>query len=222
MEFQEVSFRYGADAPEVLTRLSFRVARGEAAFLSGDNGTGKSTVLRMVNGLLLPTGGVYTFLGETVDRVSMGRADFARRLHQRIGFVFQDPDVQLFNASVQEELAFGPRQMGLSEAETARRVEDALRLLDIAPLRDRVPYGLSGGEKRRVSIASVLTMNPAVWTMDEPEAFLDRRGRDWLGEFLTALKAGGKTLLISTHDAVLQARLADRVISLDRDEALED
>ncbi len=212
IEFQQVSFRYTGDAPYVIHRMSFSIAKGECVIFSGDNGSGKSTALKIVNGLLFPSEGEYRFAGQAIDRKQMEPSAFSKEFHQKIGFVFQNPEVQLFNASVFDELAFGPRQMGLPEAEIHRRVEDALRLLDISRLRDCVPYALSGGEKRRVAIASVLTMNPSVWTLDEPETFLDENGRVWLAEFLDALKRAKKTVLIATHDRTLQSKLADQII----------
>ena len=216
IEFRNVSFRYTKDAPDVIHRMSFSVAKGECVIFSGDNGSGKSTALKIINGLLFPSDGDYLFSGQKIDRKQLEHSAFSKEFHQKIGFVFQNPDVQLFNASVFDELAFGPRQMGLPEAEISRRVEDALRLLDISHLRDCVPYTLSGGEKRRAAIASVLTMNPGVWTMDEPETFLDANGRSWLAEFLDAMKHAGKTILISTHDRTLQSKLADQTIVFHR------
>ena len=213
IEFRNVSFRYPSGDAPAFTRLSFFVAKGETACLSGENGSGKSTLLKIINGLLFPSEGEYFFAGERIDREKMKSTAFEKDLHRKIGFVFQNPDVQLFNSSVFEELAFGPRQMGLSPEEVTRRVEDALALLDIARLRRRVPYSLSGGEKRRVALASVLTMNPSVWTLDEPETFLDAAGREWLADFLSELKAAGKTVVLSTHSEALAKKLADKIIT---------
>ena len=134
---------------------------------------------------------------------------YAKWFHQRVGYVWQNPAVQLFSASVWEELAFGPEQMGLSAAEVRQRVEDALALCGIEHLAARAPYTLSGGEQKRTAIAAVLTMNPAVWTLDEPLAALDEAGAAWLTDFLRALKRAGKTVLFSTHDTALADALAD-------------
>ena len=134
---------------------------------------------------------------------------FAKCLHQRVGFVFQDSDSQLFCASVAGEVAFGPRQMGLSEDEVERRVSDTLALLDIAHLRERAPYALSGGEKKRVAIACVLSMNPDVYCFDEPLAGLDAKTREWLLGFLGQLHDAGKTLVVATHDQSLADEIAD-------------
>ena len=134
---------------------------------------------------------------------------FAKRLHARVGFIFQDSDSQLFCSNVEEEIAFGPRQMGLPEAEVARRVDDVCALLDIEKLRARAPYRLSGGEKKRVAIACILSMNPDVYCFDEPLNGLDIKTRDWLYGFLQKLRASGKTLIIATHDQSLADALAD-------------
>ena len=140
---------------------------------------------------------------------------YSKWFHQRVGFIWQDPAVQLFCGSVEEELAFGPQQMGLSEVETDQRVREAMELLGITRLASRAPYTLSGGEKKKTAIASVLTMNPSVWTLDEPLSALDQATQDWLVEFLQALKQAGKTLIFSTHDQRLARDLADVQIEVD-------
>ena len=134
---------------------------------------------------------------------------FAKRLHQRVGFIFQDSDAQLFCARVYDEIAFGPLQMGLSDDEVSRRVADVASMLGIEKLLDRAPYNLSGGEKKKVAIACILSMNPDVYCFDEPLNGLDRKTRQWLLDFLGQLKAAGKTLIIATHDQSLADALAD-------------
>ena len=128
---------------------------------------------------------------------------------ERVGFVFQDSDAQLFCASVEDEIAFGPLQMGLSDDRVIRRVDDVCSLLDIQDLRSRAPWTLSGGEKKRVAIACVLSMNPDVLCFDEPLAGLDARSRSWLLGFLGQLGDAGKTLVIATHDQSLADEVAD-------------
>jgi cobalt/nickel transport system ATP-binding protein len=140
---------------------------------------------------------------------------YSKWFHQRVGFIWQDPAVQLFCGSVEEELAFGPQQMGLPESEIRQRVREAMELLGLTRLAGRAPYTLSGGEKKKTAIASVLTMNPSVWTLDEPLSALDEATQDWLVEFLQALKAAGKTLIFSTHDRRLAADLADVRLEVD-------
>lgn len=207
MAFEDFCFAY-EDTP-VLAHVDLTIDAGDAVVLMGDNGSGKSTLLRAMVGLALAQQGTYCFDGQVVDGRSMRDPSFSKRLHQRVGLVFQDAGAQLFCASVEDEVAFGPRQMGLSEGEVARRVDDACSLLDIGRLRGRAPYNLSGGEQRRVAIASVLSMNPDAYLMDEPMTGLDRRTREWLPGFLKRLKAAGKTLVVATHDQSLADEVAD-------------
>lgn len=207
IELDDLCFAY-EDAP-ALRHVSLSVREGDSVVLMGDNGSGKSTLLKIICGLLFAQKGSYRFDGDLVDERTMRDASFAKRLHQRVGFIFQDSDAQLFCASVEDEVAFGPRQMGLSEDEVARRVSDACRLLEIGHLRTRAPYALSGGEKKRVAIACVLSMNPDVYCFDEPFAGLDARARAWLLDFLGQLKSVRRTLVIATHDQSLADQVAD-------------
>jgi cobalt/nickel transport system ATP-binding protein len=198
IELTGISCTYGEE--DVLSDVDLCIGRGEAVAVIGPNGCGKSTLLKLLNGLVPARAGRYLFDGEAVTRESLRQPRFAKRFHQRIGFLFQNPDAQLFCPVVHEEIAFGPRQMGLDEAEVARRVEDCLGLLGIEKLRSRVPYHLSGGEKRKVALASVLSLNPEVLVLDEPMNGLDPRMKHFLREVLGALNAAGKTVLGSTHD----------------------
>lgn len=207
MCFDDFCFAY--DERPVLSHVSLSIDAGEAVVLMGDNGSGKSTLLRAMVGLAIAQQGSYRFDGAPVTAASMRDPSFSKRLHQRVGFVFQDAGAQLFCASVEEELSFGPRQMGLPEGEVRRRVDDALGLLGIEGLRSRPPYNLSGGEQRKVAIACVLTMNPDAYCLDEPLTGLDRRTSTWLLGFLRQLKAAGKTLVVATHDQSLADELAD-------------
>ncbi|CAM2751418.1 energy-coupling factor ABC transporter ATP-binding protein [Slackia exigua] len=207
MEFRDFCFAY--DDEPVLSHIDLSIAIGDSAVLMGDNGSGKSTLLRAMNGLVFAQRGSYRFDGVEVDARAMKDASFAKRLHQRVGFVFQDSDAQLFCSSVEDEIAFGPRQMGLSEAETARRVDDACSMMGLDRLRSRAPYHLSGGEKKKVAIACIMSMNPDAYCFDEPLNGLDRKTRRWLLGFFKELKAAGKTLVIATHDQSLADEVAD-------------
>lgn len=200
IELTGVSCSYAEGEVEVLRDLDLRVGRGDSVALIGPNGCGKSTLLKLLNGLTPARTGRYVFDGEAITPERLRQAPFAKRFHQRIGFLFQNSDAQLFCPLVHEEIAFGPRQMGLAEPEVARRVADCLDLLGIAALRDRVPYHLSGGEKRKVALASVLALDPEVLVLDEPMTGLDPRTKQSLRELLVALNAAGKTVLGSTHD----------------------
>lgn len=214
IELDRVTFSYSPEDAPVLRDLSLTVEAGEALALQGDNGAGKTTLFRVLNGLSFPQAGIYRFDGTPVTAAWLKKQTNAKRFHKRIGYLFQNPDVMLFNASVWEEIAFGPRQMGLSEEALSARVRDCMALFDLEPLRDQAPYHLSGGQKKQVALAAVLALNPEVLILDEPLAGLDRKTRDKLTDLLTALREAGKTLLFATHDNALITALHARVFSL--------
>ena len=204
-----------------LRYITLDVARGETVVLQGSNGCGKSTLLKLLNGLVYAEEGTYRFDGDVIDEKSLKDNVFSKRFHQRVGFIFQNSDVQLFCGNVEEEISFGPRQMGLSEEEVKRRTDDVIALLGIEDLRERAPYHLSGGEKRKVAIACILSMNPEALVMDEPLAGLDRKTQEWLVGFLLDLKKAGKTLIVSTHNDELAHTLADRLVVIVDDHNIE-
>ena len=208
IKLNDVCYAYENDP--VLNHINLQITKGEAVALYGSNGSGKSTLLKMLNGLIFPEVGSYEFEGQLITSKVMSDHKYSKYFHQKIGFVWQNPDVQLFCSSVEEELAFGPEQMGLSESEIKQRVEEALKLLGLTKLRHRAPYYLSGGEKKKTAIASILTMNPTIWTLDEPLSALDEKTKNWLLEFLLQLKQAGKTIIFSSHDLHLIECLADR------------
>jgi cobalt/nickel transport system ATP-binding protein len=196
IEIKGVSFRY-KDAV-ALNNISIRIEKGESIALIGPNGSGKSTFLKLLSGIIFPQKGKYYFDGKEINPDMEGQ--FTKLFHQRVGFVFQNSDAQLFCSSVYEEIAFAPIQMGLDEKGVDKRVNDCLKLLDIEDLRDRIPYNLSGGEKKRVAIASVLVHNPDVLLLDEPMNGLDPRTKRFLRDLLIKLNQNGKTIICSTHD----------------------
>jgi len=213
IEIKDVSFSYlGTDA---LSHIDLKIEKGEAVALLGPNGSGKSTLLKLINGIISPKQGIYRFNGEDITYKKMQDSGFSKKLHQKIGFVFQNPDTQLFCADVYDEIAFGPRQMGLNEDEVDVRVKDCLELLDIDKLKDRSPYHLSGGEKCKVAIACVMSLNPEVIVLDEPMNGLDPRTQRWLVEFLNRLNRSGKTLITSTHNLELVHEISKRSILFD-------
>lgn len=219
IRFADVCYAY--EGEPVLRHINFTIAKGDTVLLRGPNGAGKSTLLRMLNGLIYPELGTYQFLGTEITAGRMRDHRYSKWFHQQMGFVWQNPDAQLFCGSVAEELAFGPEQMGLAPAEIKRRVDDALELLELAHLRQRAPYTLSGGEKKKAAIAAILTMNPSIWVFDEPLSALDEKAQAWLQEFLQALQAAGKTLIVATHDAGLARTLAARTFTLTADHQLQ-
>ena len=212
IELKNISYAY--ETEPVLKGVNLHVAAGESVALYGSNGAGKSTLLKIINGLIFPDAGSYEFEGRTITPDAMSNHQYSKYFHQKIGFVWQNPDTQLFCAAVEEELSFGPEQMGLPEEEIRRRVEDSLKFFGLEKLRRRAPYYLSGGEKKKTALASVLTMNPAVWTLDEPLAALDEQTKILLTNFLLELKRAGKTIIFSSHDAEFIKLLADKRLDL--------
>jgi cobalt/nickel transport system ATP-binding protein len=187
------------DAP-ALKGIDLAIGAGESVALIGPNGSGKSTLLKLLCGLVPPATGAYRFDGREITRSSLADASFAKAFHRRVGLLFQDSGAQLFCGSVYDEVAFGPRQMGLGETEVAARVEDLLGLLGIGQLGPRVPYHLSGGEKRKVALASVLALNPDAICLDEPMGGLDPKTKRFLRGLIMSLNASGKTVVCATHD----------------------
>jgi cobalt/nickel transport system ATP-binding protein len=188
------------DGEPALRDVTCAVQRGSMTAFMGPNGSGKSTLLKLLAGVAPVETGSYVFDGEAVTRGRLADQGFAKRFHQRVGLLFQSPESQLFCASVAEEVAFGPRQMGLPEAEVAVRVEDCCSLLGIQGLRARAPWNLSEGEKRKAAFAAVLSLNPEVILLDEPMNGLDPRTKRFLRDLLLTLHGAGKTILCATHD----------------------
>ena len=204
LELTGVGFRY-PDGTTALADLSLRLADGERVAVLGANGAGKSTLLQLLNGLLRGSGLI------TVDGLTLAPATL-RQIRQRVGLVFQDPDDQLFCASVREDIAFGPRQAGLPADAVAERVSEALAAMGIADLAARHPHHLSLGQKKRAAIATTLAMRPGVLVLDEPSASLDPRTRRELIALLGALPC---TLVVASHDLALVRDLCPRSIVLD-------
>ena len=183
-----------------LDHLDLTINAGEFVCLMGPNGSGKSTLLRILSGLATPKSGEYTLHDQAITADYLADAVLRQRLHQKIGMVFQNTDVQLFNTSVAEEVAFGPRQLGLSDADIQQRVDDCLQLTACAELRDRVPYQLSGGEKKRVALASVLALNPEILLLDEPLNGLTIAAQQQMLTLLQRLQVAGKTIIMASHN----------------------
>jgi len=206
-----VSYRY-LDRFPALDDVSLAVAPGEKVALLGANGCGKSTLLKVLDGLVFPDDGVYEAFGAKVTEANLEDEQFNRGFRSRIGFVFQNSDAQVFSPTVRDEIAFGPLNMGLPREQVEARGADTLELLDIVDLADRAPYQLSGGQKKRVAIASVLVMNPDVLLFDEPTAALDPRTGQWLTDLIVDLNEAGKTIVLATHDLAALDVLADRCV----------
>ena len=219
IELKDVCFAY--DEHVALRHIDLHIHPGETVVLQGSNGCGKSTMLKLLNGLISPNEGTFKFRGEVVDEKFLKDKQKSKKFHQQVGFIFQNSDIQLFCGSVEEEIAFGPLQMGLSDEEVQKRVDDVIRLIDIEKLRDRAPYHLSGGEKKKVALACILSMNPDVLVLDAPLAGLDQKTQDWLVHFLRQLQLGGKTLIISTHNYQLAELVGHRFVMMNEDHEIE-
>ena len=200
--------------------IQLQIKQGETVGLMGPNGAGKSTLFKILVGLLPLSSGQYHFKDWTIDKDFLKDPHRAGQLFQQVGLIFQNSDTQLFNTSVYDELAFGPRQLGLSAVEIEQRVNDTLTLLEIEHLRDRIPYHLSGGEKKLVAIASVLTMNPSLLLFDEPFNGLSPKYQRLIAELLQELKAAGKTMIISSHHYEQIQEVIQRVLVFSEEHTL--
>lgn len=210
--FDDIHFTY-PNGYEALRGITFRLSHGERVALAGANGAGKSTLLLHSNGLLTPSQG----------RIDVGGITLSPKteeiVRQRIGFVFQDADNQLFMPTVEEDIAFGPSLMGLSTDEVRGRIDEALQMVGATHLKKRETHTLSGGEKRHIAIASVLAMSPSILVFDEPTAGLDPRSRRGLIDLLRGFR---HTILIATHDMDLIADLCPRTIVLNKGRIVAD
>ena len=193
----EVYFDY--DNSSILENINFTINKGEFVVIMGDNGCGKSTLLKILNGIIFPSRGRYIVEGRDINSRYLKNNYNLSLFHQNIGFIFQNYEVQLFNSTVYDEIAFGIRTMGLEEKEVNKRVMDCLKLLDIEKLKNRVPYNLSGGEKKKVVIAAVLAMNPKIIILDEPFNGLSMHFQDEILFLLKQLNNLGKTIILTTH-----------------------
>jgi cobalt/nickel transport system ATP-binding protein len=216
---RNIHYSYPGGA-KALSGLSFSIAANESIAILGANACGKSTLLNLLNGLYFADQGEIVAFGKTLTEDNVETPPFSRQFRQQVGFLFQNSDAQLFNATVEEELAFGPLQLRLPPEMVEKRVTDALNLLGIENLRNRPPQKLSGGEKKKVALASILTCGPRVILMDEPGAGLDPRTLQWLTEFMDVLRGSGVTLVTASHDLSFVAETAQRALVLSEDHKL--
>jgi cobalt/nickel transport system ATP-binding protein len=218
IDIKNVSYSY--NDIKALNNITINISSGETVAFIGPNGSGKSTMMKLINGLISPEHGSYKFDGEDISEKKLQSSAFSKTFHKRVGFVFQNSEVQLFCSNVYDEIAFGPRQMGLNETDVAVRVLDCMKLLKIEDLRDRVPYHLSGGEKKKVAIASVLVLNPDVLVFDEPMNDLDPSTKRFLKNLILELNMAGKTILCSTHDFEYVKGIFKRAIVFSKDHSI--
>ena len=209
LKAENLYFSYDEDGQEkALDGLSLEIRRGEKVAVMGSNGSGKSTFFLCCNGIHRPSSGRLYFDGRevTYDRKSL------LDLRSQVGIVFQDPDNQLFSASVFQEISFGILNLGASEAQARQEVNRVMEELEITPFRDKPAHALSGGQKKQVSIADILVMHPKLIILDEPAAALDPRHTAMVRKIVDGLTAQGITVLLSTHDVNYAYEWADRVL----------
>ncbi len=218
-KLRAVTYRY-LNQTIGLSDISMEIWPGQAVVVLGANGSGKSTLLKILDGLYFPQEGEVQAYGIRLNEDTLRDPGIARNFRQKVGLVFQDPDAQLFLPTVKDELAFAPLQIGLSKAEVKNRVLRASDLLNITNLTDRAPYHLSHGEKKKVALAGVLTLDPEVWLLDEPMASLDPRTKSCVMDFLVQLAKNGKTLVIATHDLKFAYLLGQECYVLGEDHRL--
>lgn len=205
LEADDVWFTY-PDGTQALKGVSFRVFSGETVVLLGPSGAGKSTLLLHFAGILFPTSGSVYVCGERVSRRNV------REVRRRVGFVFQNPESQLFCPTLWEDVAFGPINMGLPPDEVERRVRMALEAVGLLDYARKHPHHLSFGEKRRAALATVLSMDPEIYLFDEPTANLDPKNASYVVGKIVQLSEEGKTVLVATHDINMLPQVASRVV----------
>ena len=221
---EQLNYVYMSGGPyetKALNNVNLTIGDGEFIGLIGHTGSGKSTLVQHLNGLIMPTSGRVLVDGMDLKDKATDR----RAVRQRVGLVFQYPENQLFEETVEKDIAFGPKNLGLGEKEIARRVKDAMRrvALDYDKLHDRSVFELSGGQMRRVAIAGVLAMEPQVLVLDEPCAGLDPRGREEILSLIRELhKEAGTTIVMVSHSMDDVASLAERVIVMNHGEVVMD
>ena len=222
-DLRNISYSYVGKI-NALKDISLKINRGEQISIIGTNGSGKSTLLAILNGLIYPTSGeFYAFDNQITEDVfdAIKDNEFRSYFRTKVGFVFQNSDVQLFSPTVYEEIAFGPLQLDVPPEEVKHRVEDVLEIMEITKLRDRSPHTLSGGEKKKVCIATVLVNNPDVLLLDEPTAGLDPRTQLWLVELLQELGRSGKTVITATHDLETIEQISKRAVVMGEDHSIK-
>lgn len=222
-DLKDVSYSYLGKF-EALLGINLQISRGEEVSLIGSNGSGKSTLLSIMDALLFPTTGEFFAFGRPVEEEvfdSLADSEFRTFFRERVAFVFQNSDVQLFSSTVYDEIAFGPLQLGMAQDEVKARVEEVMKMVEISMLSDRAPHTLSGGEKKKVCIASALASNPDVLLLDEPTAGLDPRTQLWLIELFQELGRAGKTIVVATHDLDTVEHISKRAVIIGEDHTIQ-
>jgi len=212
-QLKDVGFEY--EGIPALDGLSLDMAEGESIAVLGANGSGKSTLLRILDALCFSSRGSVFFRGQSLTQELFRQDGYAISFRRQVALVFQNPDAQLFNPTVFDEVAFGPLQLRRPREQVLAKVAATLELLKIAHLRDRPPYRLSGGEKKRVALASVIVLEPEVLLLDEPTAALDPRSQSQIIDLIQEWKGAAKTVITATNQLEIVEDIASRVVVLE-------
>ncbi|NLV88954.1 MAG: energy-coupling factor transporter ATPase [Tissierellia bacterium] len=224
MKIENLNYIYNPNTPfekKALDNINLEINQGEFIGLIGHTGSGKSTLVQHLNGLLKPTSGKIIIDGVDITNKEAN----LKEIRQKVGLVFQYPEHQLFEETIYKDIAFGPKNLGLNEEQVRERVKEAMELvgLDYEELKDRSPFELSGGQKRRVAIAGVLAMKPKILVLDEPTAGLDPRGRDEiLGEIQQLYEKENMTIILVSHSMEDIAKLVNRILVMHRGKVVID
>jgi cobalt/nickel transport system ATP-binding protein len=219
ISLKNIDYSYYGKIP-ALKNINLSVKKGEMLAIIGLNGCGKSTLLHIINALIFADSGEVFFKGQQVTEKSLADKSFGMQLRQSMGYIFQNPDIQLFCPTVFDELLFAPLQLNLPIETAEERAEQTLSSLGIEYLKDRPVYMLSGGEKKKVAIASVLTMNPEILLIDEPLSSLDPKAQTFFTDLLLELNHAGKTIVFTTHHLDLIDHLQPRVAVLSEEHTI--
>ncbi|PVV12020.1 MAG: ABC transporter [gamma proteobacterium symbiont of Ctena orbiculata] len=209
IELEGIGFSW-PEGPPVIRDLTLRVEPGEKLVVLGANGCGKTTLLKLLNGLLFATSGNYRYRGDAVSRQLVRSGPWANRFRREMVLLFQHPEAMLFNPTVADEIGYGPRQLDLPESE--KLIHEWAQRLGLQSLLDKAPYSLSGGEKKKVALAAILALEPDCLLLDEPIANLDPRSSGWVVDYLLTTEA---TVIITTHNLSMAAELGERCIIMD-------
>jgi len=212
-DLRDVSFHY--QGIPALDGLSLQIQPGERLALLGANGSGKSTLLKIFDALCFPSQGSISFEGQRLTAELLHDDGFSLAFRRRVAMVFQNPDVQLFNPTVFDEVAFAPLQLQWPREKLLAKVDETLAWMGISEIRERPPYRLSGGEKKRVALASVIVLEPDVLLLDEPTATLDPRSQSQVIDLIQQWKGSSKTVITATHQLEIVEDIADRILVLE-------
>jgi cobalt/nickel transport system ATP-binding protein len=218
-ELREVYYSYLGRYP-ALCDVNMDINKGQKIAIVGANGSGKSTLLRMLDGLIFPDKGSIAAFGRRLNENLFEDRKFASFFRKKVGFVFQNPDIQLFCPSVKEDILFGPLQLGLSKEKIKERLDELLRIFEIEDLMQRPPHQLSVGEKRKVTLASTLAIDPDILILDEPTAGLDPQTTRHIVDLIIEANQSGKTIITATQDLHIVAEIADIIYIFNRDKKI--